>query len=215
MREYAAIADRVARETTGPVLDWGCGLGQVTHLLRERAVDVTAFEWSPDADGDYEFVPLERYPEIEIYRSSDPVKLPFPDDSFECVLSCGVLEHVQHPDASLNEIHRVLHPNGRLLVYKLPNRFSYLEAIAHRIGIYYHGALANDRVYTRESAIALLSRHAFHVDAFRWINLLPLTMTHPAAQSLSGPLWVTNRALGRVPGLRQLATNFELDATAQ
>jgi 2-polyprenyl-3-methyl-5-hydroxy-6-metoxy-1,4-benzoquinol methylase len=42
MREYVAIADRVAGERPGRVLDWGCGHGQISHLLRQRGVDVVA-----------------------------------------------------------------------------------------------------------------------------------------------------------------------------
>ncbi|HEX3518731.1 MAG TPA: class I SAM-dependent methyltransferase [Solirubrobacteraceae bacterium] len=214
MREYQAIVARIASEMPEPVLDWGCGHGQISHMLRERAVAVTAFEWSADASPDDEVQPLERYPEIEAHRSSNPVALPFADDSFGCVLSCGVLEHVQRPAESLDELHRVLRPGGRLLVYKLPNRHSYLEMLARRLGYYYHGALVDDQVYTRRTAIDLLLEHGFRVDAFRRTNLLPLTVAHPLAQALAGPIWVTNRALGRLPGVSLLATNLELDATA-
>ena len=55
-------------------------------------------------------------------------------EPFDAVLSCGVLEHVEDPDASLDEIRRVLQPGGTFYVYKLPNRASYLEAIARRLG---------------------------------------------------------------------------------
>jgi ubiquinone/menaquinone biosynthesis C-methylase UbiE len=215
MREYREITERIAHEPRGPVLDWGCGYGQVTDLLYKNDIDVTAFDWSPKAAPEGEIVPLERNPEIKACHSSDPVRLPFPDNSFLYVLSCGVLEHVQQPDDSLDEVHRVLRPTGRLFVYKLPNRFSYLEVIARWMGLYYHGALSNDRVYTRLRAVALLLRHGFHVDAFRRTNLLPLTVTHPLAQALAEPIWSVNRVLEAVPVLRMLATNIELDATAQ
>jgi SAM-dependent methyltransferase len=187
----------------------------MTDLLHKNAVDVTAYDWSPTAALEGEVVPLERNPEITAVHSSDPVRLPFPDRSFQYVLSCGVLEHVQRPGDSLNEVRRVLRPTGRLFVYKLPNRFSYLEVIARWMGLYYHGALPNDRVYTRLRAIALLLRHGFHVDAFRRTNLLPLTITHPLAQALAEPIWSVNRTLERAPILRLLATNIEVDATAQ
>jgi 2-polyprenyl-3-methyl-5-hydroxy-6-metoxy-1,4-benzoquinol methylase len=124
------------------------------------------------------------------------------------------LEHVQDPGGSLDELHRVLRPDGRLFVYKLPNRFSYLETLARLMGLYYHGALPHDEVYTRRTAAALVSAHGFRVDAVRLSNLLPLTLTHPLVQRRARPMWAVNRALGSVPGLRLLATNVELDAVA-
>jgi 2-polyprenyl-3-methyl-5-hydroxy-6-metoxy-1,4-benzoquinol methylase len=212
MREYLAIVDRIAGEQPGRVLDWGCGHGQISHLLRQRGVDVTAFDYAEGSEP--RVVQLEHYPEIEAHVSGDPVVLPFPENYFDTVLSCGVLEHVQRPVDSLSELHRVLRPGGRLLIYKLPNRLSYLEAIARCASMYYHGALPYDRVYDRRTAIALVSRQGFRVDAFRRTNMLPLTVEHPLAWRLSGAIWTLNRALGHVPGLSLAATNLELDTTA-
>jgi ubiquinone/menaquinone biosynthesis C-methylase UbiE len=213
MREYSAIVARIAGERPGRVLDWGCGHGQITHLLRQRGIDVTAFDYWEGSEP--RTVTLEQYPEIEAHVSGEPVLLPFADDQFDTVLSCGVLEHVQRPQDSLSEIRRILRPGGRLLVYKLPNRVSYLEAIARHTGLYYHGALPDDRVYDRRSATSLLESQGFAVDDFRRTNMLPLTVEHPLVWRLSGPIWSANRALARVPGLNLLATNLELDATAR
>src|SRR5438132_1113117 len=145
MREYVAIANQVARQIRGRVLDWGCGHGQMAHLMHERGLEVVAYEYSPGHEG--ETRPLEHFPELTVHFGRDPVALPFEDASFDGVLSCGVLEHVERPAESLAELRRVLRPGGRLFVYKLPNRFSYLEAIARLTGMYYHGALPHDRVY--------------------------------------------------------------------
>jgi ubiquinone/menaquinone biosynthesis C-methylase UbiE len=212
MREYETIADRVAGESPGRVLDWGCGHGQISELMRVRGVDVTPFDYREGSEPSV--IALEHFPNLEAHVSGDPVRLPFADDAFDTILACGVLEHVQYPQASLGELHRVLKPGGRLLIYKLPNRFSYLEAIARRAGMYYHGALEHDRIYTRASAIALLTGAGFRVDAFRRTNLLPLTVEGPLAWRLRAPLWTLNRALARVPGIALLATNLELDTTA-
>jgi 2-polyprenyl-3-methyl-5-hydroxy-6-metoxy-1,4-benzoquinol methylase len=213
MREYVALADRIAGMAPGRVLDWGCGHGQISHLLHERGVNGTAYDYREGCAPDV--VRLEHFPDIEAHVGGDAVLLPFESDSFDTVLSCGVLEHVQQPGQSLRELRRVLRPGGCLLVYKLPNRFSYLEAIARRAGMYYHGALPNDRVYDRRSATDLLSANGFRVDEFRRTNMLPLTIEHPLAWRLSGAIWGLNRALARIPGISLVATNLELDATAR
>jgi 2-polyprenyl-3-methyl-5-hydroxy-6-metoxy-1,4-benzoquinol methylase len=212
MREYIAIADRVAGERPGRVLDWGCGHGQISQLLQQRGVDVVPFDYLPDSEPT--MVPLEHVPGMEKHVSGDPVALPFAEDQFDTVLCCGVLEHVQRPADSLDELHRVLRRGGRLFIYKLPNRLSYLEAIAHRAGMYYHGALPDDQVYDQRTATALITAHGFRVDDFRRTNMLPLTVEHPLAWRLSRPIWNVNRVLARVPGLSMLATNLELDTTA-
>jgi ubiquinone/menaquinone biosynthesis C-methylase UbiE len=210
MQEYRAIVRRIGGDPPSRILDWGCGFGQVSDLLSREGLNVTAFDYRPDAEeGEW---PLERYPHLRVHLSRDPLRLPFPDQTFEAVLSCGVLEHVEDPDSSLEEIRRVLEPGGTFYVYKLPNRSSYLEAIARRAGLYYHGALEHDRVYDRSSALELLRRHGFAVHEFRRMNMLPLTVTNGLAGRAARPIWAANRALSATPGLNLLATNLELVA---
>jgi ubiquinone/menaquinone biosynthesis C-methylase UbiE len=214
MREYDSIVARIAADSPATLLDWGCGYGQVTDLLLRAGLDVTALDYREGIPSDG-FYSLDRYPEVSAYLTSEPVRLPFGDDSFEAVLSCGVLEHVQDPHASLEEIRRVLAPHGRFYVYKLPNRFSYLERIAKLMGLYYHGRAPNDEVYDRRSAQALLELHGFRVVEFRRVNLLPLSISGGRlAARLAGPIWRLNRALSQVPVANLLATNLELVAVA-
>jgi SAM-dependent methyltransferase len=218
MREYDLIADRLAADRPEHVLDWGCGAGQMTALLRQRGLDVTAFDYR-GALSEPETQPLPHYPDVEAYLSPEPVKLPFEDDRFDAVLSCGVLEHVQDPDGSLEELKRVLAPGGTLYVYKLPNRLSYLEAIARvasKLGapIYFHGKAPDDRIYDERGARALLERHGYRVQELALANLLPLSLPGPVARRLTPAIWWLNGALARVPGVRKLATNVELVATA-
>lgn len=211
MREYEALADRIAADRPGRLLDWGCGLGQITSLLRERGVDAHAFDYRAIAEAPGE-EPLERYPEIVCTFSPEPVALPYEDGSFDSVLSCGVLEHVSDPDGSLAELHRVLRPGGRLYVIKLPNRTSWLEWIAKRIGLYYHGQLEHDTLWSVPEARAAVAHAGFQVTDARLANMLPLTIEHPLAARAAGPIWTANRALSRVPVLNRLATNVEVDA---
>lgn len=210
MEEYRSIARRIRADGVSRILDWGCGYGQVSELLTREGLEVTSFDYRPDVEEGVR--PLDRYANVRAHLSRDPRRLPFADGSFDAVLSCGVLEHVEDPDASLKEIRRVLTPGGTFYVYKLPNRTSYLEAIARRAGLYYHGAYEHDRVYTRRSAFALLSRHAFAIEEFRRMNVLPLTLTGSLAARAAHPIWMANRALSALPGLSLLATNLEIVA---
>jgi len=213
MREYRAIVARIEHDRPRRILDWGCGWDQVTSLLLERGLDATAFDYEAglEREGVY---PLPRYPAIQAYPSSEPVELPFESDSFDAVLSLGVLEHVAHPHDSLEELKRVLIPGGTLYVYKLPNRHSYLEQLAKLLGLYYHGAEPHDAVYTKRSALELMRAHGFEIREFRRANMLPLTLEGRFATAAGRAIWVVNRALARVRVLNLLATNLELVATA-
>jgi ubiquinone/menaquinone biosynthesis C-methylase UbiE len=214
LREYDAVVARIAGDRPGRILDWGCGWGQVSHLLKQAGLDVASFDFRPEQDEEG-IRPLERYPDVQAYvATSDPRRLPYDDDEFDAVLSCGVLEHVEDPDASLDELRRVLRPGGTLYVYKLPNRSSYLEWIARRLGLYYHGQAPFDRVYTLDSALRLLTAHGYDVLESRRANMLPLTLSGQVALRAAGAIWGANRALARVPGLNLLATNVELIARA-
>ena len=213
-REYEAIADRIKADAPGRLLDWGCGLGQVTVQLARRDLDVTSYDWLPDTPEPVTR-PLDLFPEHEATFWSEPVALPYPDDAFDAVLSCGVLEHVHDPDGSLEELKRILKPGGTLYVYKLPNRFSYLEWIARRIGtIYWHGKEPNDRLYDVRSARAIVERHGYAVQELRHANMLPLTLPGALASRLADVIWHANRLVAKIPGLNRLATNVELVATA-
>jgi cyclopropane fatty-acyl-phospholipid synthase-like methyltransferase len=208
-REYASVVDRIVADNPGTVLDWGCGWGLISHELMARGVEVASTDYAPDQPGRR---PSAHYPDVEISYLDDPVKLPFGDGSFDAVLSLGVLEHVAEPDASLEELDRVLRPGGRLYVYKLPNRFSWLEWVARRLGLEHHGMRPEDRLYTVNSAVELVERHGFSVESARRANMLPLTLPGAAVGRAAGALWALNRLLARVPGLNLLATNVEVIA---
>ena len=76
MLMYQALARDLARRRPGRLLDWGCGFGQVSALLRAEGVDVVAFDVRPGLVAPTR-ERLERFPEIEAHVTSDPVALPF------------------------------------------------------------------------------------------------------------------------------------------
>lgn len=211
--QYDAIADRIAALAPKRVLDWGAGWGQMTRRIRERGLTCEPYDFWPDVPAGVDA--HEGFPDVQVRHTPEPVALPYADGEFDLALSCGVLEHVSDPEGSLQELARVLAPGGRLLIYNLPNRYSYLERIARHTGRYYHGQLEHDRVYTARTARDIVARHGFHVDAVRRTNLLPLAVPNETLNRIAKPVWAANRALRHVPGLSLVATSVEVDATRQ
>jgi 2-polyprenyl-3-methyl-5-hydroxy-6-metoxy-1,4-benzoquinol methylase len=55
---YIRIANEIAeRVPAGRLLDWGCGFGQMTYLLRRRGFEVTPYDVGP-ADARLPDIPL-------------------------------------------------------------------------------------------------------------------------------------------------------------
>lgn len=215
MAEYEAIAARIAQDGVQNVLDWGCGFGYVAHFLRLRGVNVTMFDFDPNANGTIS-TELSAFPGVTVTVSNDPVALPFSDASFDAVLSLGTLEHVQHPEHSLQEIRRVLSPRGSFYLYKIPNRYSWVEFAARKAGAYYHGAHTYDRVYTFHSIRQMVTKAGFAVSYAAHRNYFPLhRLSRLVPPHRANGFRRLSDLITRTPALRAFATNLELIATKE
>ncbi len=101
------------------ILDAGCGEGYGSEILTASARDVVGV----DIDADTLVRAGRRYPRARFERA-DLLELPFPDASFDAVVSLQVIEHLSAPRAFLAECARVLRPAG-LLVLSTPNRLTF------------------------------------------------------------------------------------------
>ena len=126
------IASITNRDTI-KVLDWGCGNGWFTYyLIKTGFNNVTSYGYGWDSIDEAK----KRIPQIDYVNGADftlsnPSKLPFKDASFDLIFSIGVLEHVHETGGdqliSLNEINRILKPNGTFFCYHLPNKLTWIE----------------------------------------------------------------------------------------
>lgn len=101
------------------VLEIGTGTGGMLRALLDRHVRATGVEINPALIAESR----KWHGELPVHQVTG-VELPFPDASFDRVLSFDVFEHIRDSDAHLREVARVLRPGGRYLVQtpsKWPN----------------------------------------------------------------------------------------------
>jgi SAM-dependent methyltransferase len=108
---YLPYLDREA-----PILEAGCGMGQIVYFLRQAGYQAIGIDYAPEA-----ITPTRRrYPDLPLYVG-DVHHLPFASDSLGGYLSFGVVEHFeQGPTQALAEAYRILRPGG-VLVLTVPH----------------------------------------------------------------------------------------------
>jgi ubiquinone/menaquinone biosynthesis C-methylase UbiE len=121
-RKWKSYVDATIRETLARlelrggerVLDVGCGTGELLRQIGVRHPDAKLAGIDPVA------------PMLAVARSKLPAEvdlrvgwadgLPWPDASFDVVVSCNVFHYVTNPGPALAEMSRVLAPRGRILI---------------------------------------------------------------------------------------------------
>jgi SAM-dependent methyltransferase len=106
----AAAGDRLH----GTVLDDGCGIGLYAARLAELGGTVYGLEF------DHEQAVAAATRAARILRGAGET-LPFPDGTFDLILSHEVIEHVADDRRAVEEMARTLKPGGRLALF-CPNR---------------------------------------------------------------------------------------------
>jgi len=107
---YAKYADTLKPDRpSGKALDVGCGVGQVVARLTEAGYQAYGVDVSePSIARAKKFCPR-----CEVY---DGRKLPFADNFFDSAGALNVLEHVDEPEAFIQEVVRVVAPGGRIII---------------------------------------------------------------------------------------------------
>lgn len=108
----------VRRHRPGRVLDIGCGRGQTLAELRRAGWDVQGVELNENA-AHFAREVLALPVDVSPFDGRQ-----YPDQSFDAVVLWHVLEHLHDAPATLDEIGRILKPDGLLLV-AVPNLASW------------------------------------------------------------------------------------------
>jgi SAM-dependent methyltransferase len=147
----AAAGDRIK----GRLLENGCGIGLYLEHLIPLGCEVFGLEY----DFDRALMAKERTDSV---LGGAGEKLPFPENSFDLILSNEVIEHMIDDQQAIREMVRTLVPGGRLLIF-CPNRWYPFET---------HGIYWRNKYYFGNKAFVnylpwrLRNRLAPHVRAY-------------------------------------------------
>lgn len=128
--------DRLGIGPSSKVIDVGCGAGRHAFEAYRRGADVVAFDRDEDelrsvdsilrAMADNGEAPAGASAKVVV---GDALKLPYADQTFDCVIASEILEHVPQDDIAIAELIRVLKVGGTLAVSVprwLPERVCWL-----------------------------------------------------------------------------------------
>ena len=124
------------------VLDVACGAGYGSALLARRARHVVGADISTETIQHAQTV-YASVSNLE-FRQADCAALPFPDAVFDAVVSFETIEHIEPQGQFLDEVRRVLRPEG-LFILSSPNKLEYSER-RHCINPYHLRELYRDEL---------------------------------------------------------------------
>lgn len=139
LKDYYKYLQLIKNLDPQNVLDWGAGNGHVSYLLKNGlGISTDSFCVNPDPRTENFLNKLE----LNLIISIDKFDLPFKSSTYDVVISSGVLEHVNEYGGdlshSLNEIIRILKPQGYFVIWRLPFAFSIWEYFRYLLNHWYH-----------------------------------------------------------------------------
>ncbi len=109
---YAKFVEELGGVHDKRVLDLGCGWGGETLWLARYAASAVGCDIHPGRIAAANRLQAQSQQPNLAFALIQDNRIPFPSNSFDAVFSTNVFEHVMQPVETLNEIKRVLVPNG-------------------------------------------------------------------------------------------------------
>jgi SAM-dependent methyltransferase len=119
---FAGVANPWALGRIAPgahVLDLGCGAGTDTLVAAQMVGaggSVVGIDMTPEMLANAQAAAAEMGATNVEFVESEAEHLPFDDESFDVVISNGVIDLIPDKDAVFAEIYRVLRPGGRMQI---------------------------------------------------------------------------------------------------
>ena len=140
---------------TDRVLDLGCHAGEHSFKAAPKVKQVIGV--------DINLLPHPPAPHNVKFQIGDlEEKLSFPSHSFHKVFLFAVLEHIRRRHQLLQEIHRVLKPQGQLFI-SVPNKNTAWKKLQRSVGLTGFSDPDHKLEFSRSQIISLLKTHQFSI----------------------------------------------------
>lgn len=113
-KDYPDILEELEKEPWDSLLDAGCGPGPMITLLADKYPErhYTGIDLTPKM--------IDKANEKQIPNTTfvvgDCENLPFDENSFDTIICSNSFHHYPNPQNFFNSVHKVLKPNGRLIL---------------------------------------------------------------------------------------------------
>jgi dolichol-phosphate mannosyltransferase len=167
---------------SGRILDAGCG----SSLIIQSLNNAVGMDFNL---GKLRF--LRRYG-MPLVRGS-AFALPFADESFDCLISQEVIEHLPYDEGIFQEMSRVLKPGG-LVLLGTPDYATWVwRTIEPIYGFLMPGGYKDEHIthFTRESLTEVMVRHGFAVEAVAYVGGSDLLMRCRKLEQRAGAIVAT------------------------
>lgn len=195
------------------LLDLGAGAGIVEQMdFRGMAARICG------VDLDARVV---QNPMLDEGKVADAGGIPYPDSVFDIVFADNVVEHLSEPGRVFSEVWRVLKPGGTFL-FKTPNKFHYMPAIArmtpHRFHQFVNRCRGRKEVDTFPTLYRANSARAVRriaLDCNFRIDQIERIEGRPEYMRVAWPLYLAGAAYERLVNSAQIFAPFRVVLIAQ
>lgn len=198
---YQQVVSRIPKDKSLKILDIGCGDGVLAWLIyRRNKAKIIGIDTDKDSLKAARKELKARGAKVKFVQAS-AYQLPFKTNSFDVVVATEIIEHLAKPETMLQEISRVLKPQGQSIITTLvklrrtPEDKMHVKEFTRKdlynlLSKYFSQVeiITSHPVWLRSLyTLTLFKLGKYHLDLFRWlINSLVLLIGYNPFIHLSG-----------------------------